>query len=123
MPAQLVRLGAMPPTERTTSTKVPMSERLKALMVEYGSLAVWVYFGIFAVVLVGFVVAISFGFHAKSHAGTASTWGAAYLATKLTQPLRIAATLVLTPFVMKVLRLKKRTPETESSDVTSAPRK
>jgi hypothetical protein len=109
----------MPPTEPATPTKVPLSERLKALMVEYGSLAVWVYFGIFAIVLVGFVLAISFGFHAKGHAGTAGTWGAAYLATKLTQPLRIAATLVLTPFVMKVLRLKKRTPATESSESSS----
>ena len=84
-------------------------------MIEYGSLALWVYFVIFAVVLLGFVLAISMGFHVKSHAMTVGTWGAAYLATKITQPLRIAATLVLTPFVMKVLRLKKRSQSSETS--------
>jgi hypothetical protein len=104
----------MPDANPTTPTKAPLSERLKALVIEYGSLALWVYFAIFALVLFGFAAAISMGFHAKSHAMTVGTWGAAYVATKITQPLRIAATLVLTPVVMKVLRLKKRVrpPET-----------
>ncbi len=88
-------------------------------MIEYGSLAIYVYFAIFAIVLLGFVVAISAGLHVKSHAATAGTWGAAYLATKLTQPLRIAATLVITPLVMKIFRLKKRTPP---SDAQSPPK-
>jgi hypothetical protein len=90
--------------------KVPMTERLQALMVEYGSLALWVYFAIFALTLGGFALAISLGFHVKGNTMAVGTWGAAYLATKLLQPLRIIATLVLTPVVMKVLRLKKRDP-------------
>ena len=98
----------MQPAETSRPPKASMTERLKALMLEYGSMAVWVYFVIFAVVLVGFVLAISMGFHVKGHAMTLGTWGAAYVATKLTQPLRIGATLLLTPFVMKVLRLRKR---------------
>jgi hypothetical protein len=98
----------MPPTEPSPLTKPPLTERLKTLMMEYGSLAVWVYFSIFVIVLVAFVLAIKFGIHVKSPVGTAGTWGAAYLATKLTQPLRIVATLVLTPLVMKIFRLKKR---------------
>jgi len=96
-------------------TKVPLSERLKTLMAEYGSVALWVYFAIFALVLGGFALAMSLGFHVKGGALTAGTWGAAYVATKLTQPLRILATLVLTPIVMKVLRLKKRTPSVPTS--------
>ena len=90
--------------------KVPLKDRLKQLMVEYGSLALWVYFGIFAVVLVGFALAIRFGMNVESAAGTAGVWGAAWVSTKLTQPLRILATLALTPVVMQVLRRIKRQP-------------
>jgi hypothetical protein len=65
--------------------------------------ALGTYLAIFALVLAGFAVAISFGFHVQSGAGTAGVLGAAYVATKVTQPLRIGATLVLTPVVAKVL--------------------
>ena len=68
-------------------------------MVEYGSLAIWVYFAIFFIVLVGFAIAIKSGVKVESAAGTAGVWGAAWVSTKLTQPLRILATLALTPFV------------------------
>ncbi len=98
--------------ESRKPAKVPITERLQALMVEYGSVALWVYFGIFALTLGGFALAISLGFHAKSSTMTVGTWGAAYLATKLLQPLRILGTLVLTPVVMKVLPLKKRSAPT-----------
>lgn len=97
----------MPALEPTRPTKAPLMVRLKELMVEYGSLALWVYFIIFAVVLVAFLFAFKFGIHVKSPVAAVGTWGAAYLATKLTQPLRIIATLALTPIVMKVLRLRK----------------
>ena len=69
------------------------------MLVEYGQLALWVYFGIFALVLVGFALAIQFGADVDTAAGVAGTWGAAYVATKLTQPLRIAATFALTPII------------------------
>lgn len=94
--------------EPLTPPKVPLSERFKAFIMEYGSVGVVVYLVIFALVWGGFVLAISLGFHQKSHTATAGTVGAAYLATQLTKPLRIAATLVVTPVVMKVLRIKKR---------------
>jgi hypothetical protein len=78
-------------------------ERLKALLAEYGRVAVWTYLGLFVVVLAGFAMAISWGVQVESAKGGASVLGAAYLATKLTQPLRIAATLALTPAVAKLL--------------------
>jgi len=109
----LIKLTAM--ADRKNPTKLPLSERLKALMVEYGSVGLWVYFVIFALVLGGFALAISMGFHVKGGTMTVGTWGAAYLATKLTQPLRILATLLVTPVVMKVLRIKKRTPSLPST--------
>jgi len=95
----------MPPTTPNVRT---LRERLKELLVEYGSLALWVYFGLFGVVLVGFTIAIQAGVKVESAAGTAGTLGAAYLATKLTQPLRILGTLVLTPLVVRIARRLKR---------------
>jgi len=46
----------------------------------------------------------------ESSVGTAGVWGAAWVSTKLTQPLRILATLALTPVVMQILRRIKRQP-------------
>lgn len=79
--------------------------KLKALLEEYGRVVIWVYLGIWLSVLAGFVVAISAGFNAKS--ASVSGWGvlgAAWLATKLTQPLRIAGTLLLTPAISATLK-------------------
>jgi len=83
-------------------------EKLKALLAEYGRVAIWTYFVIFGLVLVGFAVAIAYGFNVESAQGGAGVLGAAYLATKATQPLRIAATLVLTPLVARVVRRFER---------------
>jgi hypothetical protein len=74
------------------------------MVAEYGPVALWVYFGIFAVVLAAFAIAIKLGFQTEGAASTAGTLGAAWLATKVTQPLRIVATLAVTPLVMRVLR-------------------
>ncbi len=92
----------------TTTPNVPLKDRLRQLMIDYGSMALWVYFGLFVAVLIGFAVAIRSGVEVKSTAGTAGTWAAAYVATKLTQPVRILATLGLTPIVMRVVRWVKR---------------
>lgn len=78
-------------------------ERLKTLLAEYGQLALYTYLGLFVVVLLGFVVAIKAGFEVGSTGGTLTVVGAAWLATKATQPLRIAATLGLTPLVSVAL--------------------
>lgn len=80
-----------------------MGAKLKKLVSEYGPVAIGTYLAIFALVLAGFAAAITLGFHVQSAAGTAGVLGAAYVATKVTQPLRIGATLVLTPLVAKVL--------------------
>jgi hypothetical protein len=77
---------------------------MQKLMAEYGPVAFGVYFTIFAIVLLGFVAAIKLGVKVESAQGTAGTLLAAWAATKLTQPLRILATLVVTPFVVRVLR-------------------
>ena len=98
------------PTREPCYSKVV--ERVKALFAEYGRVAMATYFGLFALVFAGFGLAIALGMHVASAAGQAGVLGAAYVATKLTQPLRIAATLALTPLVARVAG-KYREPQAE----------
>jgi hypothetical protein len=91
--------------------KLSYRDRFNKLLAQWGSLVLWVYFGIFFVVLVGFALAIKFGFGVEGTAGAVGTWGAAYVATKLTQPIRIAATLVLTPALAAMLKRFRKTPD------------
>ena len=78
--------------------------RLKVLLEEYGSTALATYFAIFAIVLAGFAVAIQQGVQVESAQGSAGVLFGAWVATKATQPLRIAATLVLTPLLARLLK-------------------
>jgi hypothetical protein len=78
-----------------------MRKRLESILAEYGTVAIVVYFAIFFATLAGFFVAIRMGWRASSTGGQAGTLAAAWIATKLTQPVRIAVTLVLTPLLAK----------------------
>jgi hypothetical protein len=90
-----------------------MARSLKDMLAEYGSIAIVVYLSIFALTLAGFVLAIRLGWRPESTTGNAGIFVAAYIATKVTQPIRIGATLLLTPIVAKVYdRLGRRTRET-----------
>jgi hypothetical protein len=94
-------------------------EKLKLLLEEYGRLALWVYLAIWLLVLAGFVVAISAGFSAMGGGSTGlGVLGAAWLATKLTMPLRIGATLLATPVVAAALKKWRTQPiaERDSAD-------
>lgn len=75
--------------------------RFRELILEYGVIALIVHYVIFAIVIVGFWFAIRAGWQPTSTAATAGSWGAAYIAAKITQPLRILATLAVTPFVAR----------------------
>jgi hypothetical protein len=74
---------------------------LKQIAAEYGAVAVVVYLAIFTAVLLGSWAAIHFGWKPEGAGGRVGSFTAAYIATKLSQPLRIAATLALTPLVAK----------------------
>lgn len=93
-----------------------MRKTLKHVLAEYGGIALTLYLTIFFLVLGGFWLAIqmgfreqlesfirtiTFGFVSPSAASGAVGFGLAYVLTKLTQPLRIALTVVLTPFVAR----------------------
>jgi hypothetical protein len=85
--------------------------RLKDHFAEYGGIAIVTYFVIFALTWIGFTIAIREGVSVEGVAGeTGSIW-AAYVAAKLTQPIRIVATLAITPIVaMGWHRLRGRAP-------------
>lgn len=105
--------NTLPPGPKPTSR-----ERFNALLAEWGPLLVVVYFSIFALVLVGFALAIKAGFGVEgTAAGTLGTWGAAYVATKLTQPLRIAAAFVITPLLGTLLKRFRRQPQVAPASV------
>ena len=87
---------------RPLPSRLPVKKTVQKLLAEYGTVAVVVYFVIFFAVLGGFWLAIRLGWQPTSAAGSVGTFAAAYIATKLTQPLRIAATLVITPFIAKL---------------------
>ena len=88
-----------------------MKKTLKEILAEYGAIAVVVYLVLFVVVLIGSYFAIRFGWTSRSAAGTAGIWTAAYIVTKLTQPLRIAATVLLSAFIGRLWERGRR-PET-----------
>jgi hypothetical protein len=79
-------------------------DKLKALIEEYGPIALVTYFVLFGLVLAGAFIAIRLGFSPEGTAGTAGTLGAAWLFAKVTQPIRFGVTLALTPLVAKVWR-------------------
>lgn len=85
-------------------------DKLKLLLAEYGPIAITIYLVLFAAVLVGAYVAIHAGWSPTGVVGNAGAWAGAYVVTKLTQPLRIAATVLLTPLVG---RLWRRAPATK----------
>ena len=79
-----------------------MRRTVKQILAEYGAVALVVYLSIFAIVLAAFWTAITMGWQPSSAASNVGAFTAAYLATKLTQPVRIAATIGLTPIVAKI---------------------
>jgi hypothetical protein len=89
-----------------------VKKTLKHIMAEYGVTALVLYFVIFALVLCGSYVAIRAGWTPKTAGGTAGTWLAAYVVTKLTQPFRIGATVLLTPVVARAYdRIRGKSPD------------
>jgi hypothetical protein len=83
-----------------------------------------VYFSIYALVIVAFAIAFragagdqlakALGVELDSVAGGASTLFAAWVTSRATMPLRILATLVITPIAAKLVeRFGKKPPRTE----------
>ena len=87
-----------------------MRKTLKNILAEYGMIAVVVYLALFTIVLVGSYFAIRMGWSPGTTAGQAGAWTAAYIVTKIAQPLRIAATVLITTFLGRLWENRKRKP-------------
>ena len=79
-----------------------MRKTAQRLLTEYGLAAVVVYFAIFFAVLFGAWAAIGAGWKPTGALANVGAFTAAYLFTKVTQPVRIAATVVLAPLAAKL---------------------
>jgi hypothetical protein len=90
-----------------------MRKTVKELFAEYGAIAVIVYFTIFFGVWICAWAAIQrgvdlralaarVGLSSNSIVANLGAWTAAYLFTKLLQPVRIGVTLLLTPLVARL---------------------
>ena len=85
------------------TTKPPLKERFQTLLKEYGKVALVIHFSFFFLAILGFWLAIKFGFPIDGISSTAGTLGAAYAATQVIKPLRLIATMVLTPLVARLI--------------------
>jgi len=85
---------------------------LKKLFAEYASLAIYIYLIIFVVTLAGFAIAMQTGFKVDGSVGKLGVLGAAWVATKLTQPVRILASIAFTPVVARLFKIQKKSVET-----------
>ena len=77
------------------AAKLSWRERLQ----EYGAVGVVTYLCVSVLVYTGFVVAIFAGIEVEGIVGESTVWFAAWVGLKITQPIRIAAVLALTPLI------------------------
>jgi hypothetical protein len=91
----------------TSGAKRTLKERLAAHMAEYGKIAIYTYIALSLATIAGFAIAIGVGVAPSSASGVFGVIGAGWLAAKATMPLRILATLGLTPLVATLLRRRK----------------
>ncbi|MBA3657084.1 MAG: hypothetical protein H0W69_07020 [Gemmatimonadaceae bacterium] len=76
---------------------------LRRILAQYGTIAVVVYLALHMIVLFAFYLAIKMGWTPSGVAGEAGIWTVAYLLTKLTQPIRLGLTLLLTPLLARLV--------------------
>ena len=71
---------------------------------EYGRIAVWTYLSMWVLVLATYFLAIKMGMDVQGAGEAGSALVGAWVAAKVTQPARIALTIVLTPVVARAVR-------------------
>jgi predicted MFS family arabinose efflux permease len=88
--------------------KLSLKQRLTKLMDQYGKVALYTYLTLSLSAIAGFSIAIGFGMEANSTGGVLGAIGAGWLAAKATMPLRILATLGLTPLIAAFLARRRK---------------
>ena len=97
-----------------------MKDRLEKLLAEYGKVALVTYLVLSLLAIVGFSVAIAIGAEPSSATGFFGVIAAGWLAAKATMPLRIAATLALTPVIAAVVRRITKRRQSVDAEAVSA---
>jgi len=94
-----------------------MKARLEKLLAEYGRVALYTYLSLSLLTIAGFSIAIGAGIAPSSATGVFGVIGAGWLAAKATMPLRILATLALTPLIATLVRriTKRKSPVTDDA--------
>ncbi len=92
-----------------------MKARLQKLLAEYGKVALYTYLSLSILTIAAFSIAIAIGVEPSSATGMFGVIGAGWLAAKATMPLRILATLALTPVIATLVRriTKRKMPASE----------
>jgi hypothetical protein len=101
---------------RAVTAKPSLKERLKAHFAEYGKIAIYTYLALSVLAITGFSIAIGMGVGSTSATGVLGTIGAGWLAAKATMPLRILATLALTPLIAVLVERRKRAAGPDDDD-------
>jgi hypothetical protein len=94
-----------------------MKRRLEKLLDEYGTVALVTYLALSVLAIVGFSIAIGIGAAPSTATGVLGVIGAGWLAAKATMPLRILATLAITPLAASLVRRLKRKPADAAPDL------
>lgn len=84
-----------------------LKERLSAHMEQYGKIALYTYLALSLTAIIGFSIAIGMGVAPSTATGVLGVIGAGWLAAKATMPLRILATLGLTPLIATLVRRRR----------------
>lgn len=84
-------------------------------MAEYPRIAIITYLTLSIASIVGFSIAIGIGAQPSTAAGTLGVIGAGWVAAKALMPLRILATLALTPLIAALISRFKR-PESDRDE-------
>src|SRR5687767_15086176 len=104
------------------SEKPTLKERLKAHFAEYGRIAIYTYLTLSILTITGFSIAFGAGLAPSSATGVFGVIGAGWVAAKATMPLRILATLGLTPLIATLLLRRKKRKGTDEPSEEEAPK-
>lgn len=79
-----------------------MRKKFTEVLTEYGVIAVILYFAMFFAVLFGAYFALKAGWTPKGFAAETGRWVVAYGIAKLSTPIRLAATVALSPLIARI---------------------
>lgn len=92
--------------------------RVQKLYAKYGASFIVAYIAIFVLSMLGFIIAIQTGFQVEGATEGVGLFAAAWLGTKLLQPLRIGFSVALAPLVAKLIgkKIEEQLPDEPPDD-------